>query len=68
MASLAACHTEHCWHVSVKPSDLEVDPHLKEPGWFSITIASHPCGAVAVLTVSHHDDVVTNVAIAKDSI
>ncbi len=38
--------------------DLEVAPRLKDPSGFSITIANHACGAVPVLTVSHHDDFV----------
>ncbi len=38
--------------------DLEVAPRLKDPSGLSITIANHACGAVPVLTVSHHDDVV----------
>ena len=39
-----------------QPEDLEMAPLLKDPDGFSISIASHICGAVPVLTVSHHDD------------
>ena len=43
---------------SPQPKDLEVAPRLKDPKGFSITVANHPCGAMPVLTVSHHDDFV----------
>lgn len=43
---------------SPQPKDLEIAPRLKDPSGFSITIANHACGAVPVLTVSHHDDFV----------
>ncbi|QNJ31915.1 hypothetical protein SynPROS91_01541 [Synechococcus sp. PROS-9-1] len=41
---------------SPQPKNLESAPHLKNPKGCSITIANHPCGAVPMLTVSHHDD------------
>lgn len=43
---------------SPKPKDIEVAPRLQDPKGFSITIATHPCGAKPVLSVSHHDDFV----------
>ena len=69
VALLAACHTEHGWHISSdryqrlvlrgespQPKDLEVAPRLKDLKGGSITIANHLYGAVLIFTDSHHDE------------